>query len=76
MTVATTETQAPLKGFVGEVLGALGSAVTEVHHCGDRRVCQHSADLGPGAVHPRPDLGLHPHHLTARTGGHAVNRAT
>ncbi len=37
MTVATTETQAPLKGFVGEVLGALGSAVTEVHQCGDRR---------------------------------------
>jgi len=37
MTVAATETQVPLKGFVGEVLQALGDAVTEVHQCVERR---------------------------------------
>jgi len=37
MTVAPTETQVPLKGFVGEVLGQLGDAVVEVEQCELRR---------------------------------------
>ncbi|MHC4982961.1 MAG: NADH-quinone oxidoreductase subunit C [Planctomycetota bacterium] len=37
MTVASTETQVPLMGFVGEVLERLGDAVTEVHQCEPRR---------------------------------------
>ncbi|HUU21361.1 MAG TPA: NADH-quinone oxidoreductase subunit C [Phycisphaerae bacterium] len=37
MTVAPTETQVPLQGFVGEVLGRLGDAVVEVQQCEPRR---------------------------------------
>ncbi len=37
MTVALTETQVPLSGFVGEVLAGLGEAVIEVHQCCPRR---------------------------------------
>ena len=37
MTVASTETQVPLMGFVGEVLERLGSAVVDVEQCEPRR---------------------------------------
>ncbi len=37
MSVLSTETQVPLKGFVGEVIGKLGSAVLEVEQCEPRR---------------------------------------
>ena len=37
MTVATTETEVPLMGFVGEVLERLGDTVLEVHQCEPRR---------------------------------------
>jgi len=37
MTVAATETQVPLAGFVGDVIGRLGDAVTEVQQCLPRR---------------------------------------
>jgi NADH-quinone oxidoreductase subunit C len=37
MTVAPTEIEVPLMGFVGEVLERLGDAVVEVHQCEPRR---------------------------------------
>jgi len=37
MTVTTTQTGVPLKGFVGEVLERLGGAVVEVQRCEGRR---------------------------------------
>ena len=37
MTVASTQTSVPLKGFVGDVLGRLGDAVVEVSQCEARR---------------------------------------
>ena len=37
MTVTTTQTGVPLKGFVGEVLERLGGAVVDVQQCEDRR---------------------------------------
>ena len=37
MTVAQTETEIPLTGFVGEAIERLGDAVTEVHQCEQRR---------------------------------------
>ena len=37
MSVVTTETHVPLKGFVGEVLEKLGGAVVEVQQCEERR---------------------------------------
>jgi len=37
MTLAPTETEVPLMGFVGEVLERLGDAVIEVEQCEPRR---------------------------------------
>ena len=37
MTVAATQTQVPLAGFVGDVIKQLGDAVSEVHQCTARR---------------------------------------
>lgn len=37
MTVAPSQTEVPLAGFVGEVLRGLGQAVTEVYQCAPRR---------------------------------------
>ncbi len=37
MTVAQSQTEIPLMGFVGEVLEALGDIVTELHQCEARR---------------------------------------
>ena len=37
MTVLPSETQVPLKGFVGEILEKLGGMVLEVQQCQDRR---------------------------------------
>ncbi len=37
MTVASTQTEVPLMGFVGEVLQRLGSALSEVQQCEPRR---------------------------------------
>ena len=37
MSVAETKTDVPLMGFVGEVLGRLGDAVTDVEQCEPRR---------------------------------------